>query len=86
MIQERNQDGEDHLKAVQANQLNKGLFEADSPQEMAYLAKTYGYSAVDKEDERKYQQAPDVKAAAPRKQASALAQQATQAAAQAVAQ
>lgn len=86
VIQERNQDGEDHLKAVQANQLNKGLFEADSPQEMAYLVKTYGYSAVDKEDERKYQQAPDVKAAAPRKQASALAQQATQAAAQAVAQ
>lgn len=82
VIQERNQDGRDRLKAVQSNQLNKGLFEADSPQEMAYLIKTYGYSAVDKEDERKYQRAEGVEHAASQKQEPNLVRQAMQAAAQ----
>lgn len=30
------------------------FFEADSTQEMAYLIKTYGYEAVDKQDQRLY--------------------------------
>lgn len=83
VIQERDQDGRDRLKAVQSNQLNKGLFEADSPQEMAYLIKTYGYSAVDKEDERKYQRAEGVDHAASQKQEPNLARLAMQAAEQA---
>jgi hypothetical protein len=46
---------------------------------MAYLVKTYGYSAVDKEDEHKYQHAPGVNADVSQKQAPKLTQQAAQA-------
>lgn len=81
VIQDRDQDGRDRLKAVQANQLNKGLFEADSPQEMAYLIKTCGYSAVDKEDEQKYQHVEGVGHTVSQKQKSSPARQALQAAA-----
>lgn len=47
-------DSKHKFKAVTAFDTNIGFYEADSPQEMAYLLKTYGYNAVDKEDERKY--------------------------------
>lgn len=47
-----NSDGTTHYQAVNRFDQTIGFFEADSPQEMAYLIKTYGYNAVDKQDER----------------------------------
>ena len=47
-----NSDGTTHYQAVNRFDQTVGFFEADSPQEMAYLIKTYGYNAVDKQDER----------------------------------
>lgn len=47
-----NSDGTTHYQAVNRFDKTIGFFEADSPQEMAYLIKTYGYNDVDKQDER----------------------------------
>lgn len=47
-----NSDGTMRYQAVNRFDQTIGFFEADSPQEMAYLIKTYGYNAVDKQDER----------------------------------
>ncbi len=47
-----NSDGTTHYQAINRFDQTIGFFEADSPQEMAYLIKTYGYNAVDKQDER----------------------------------
>lgn len=47
-----NDDGTSRYQAVNKFDQTIGFFEADSPQEMAYLIKTYGYNAVDKQDER----------------------------------
>ncbi|MDN6043173.1 MAG: DUF3991 and toprim domain-containing protein, partial [Lactobacillus sp.] len=50
--------GQDEFALVDAKQPDKvvGYFEANDPQQCAYLIKQYGYNAVDKEDEQKYQQ------------------------------
>jgi hypothetical protein len=47
-----NSDGTARYQAVNQFDQTIGFFEADSPQEMDYLIKTYGYNAVDKQDER----------------------------------
>lgn len=47
-----NSDGTAHYQAVNRFDQTIGFFEADSPQEMTYLINTYGYNAVDKQDER----------------------------------
>lgn len=49
---QKNSDGTLRYQAVNKFDRTIGFFEADSPQEMAYLIKTYGYNAVDKQDER----------------------------------
>lgn len=55
-IERRKNDAEqEKLFAVNAFDRTVGYFEADSPQEMAFLIKSYGYNAVDKEDEHRYQ-------------------------------
>lgn len=46
-------DGNRSYQAVNRFDQTIGFFEAESPQEMAYLIKVYGYNAVDKQDERK---------------------------------
>lgn len=46
-------DGNRSYQAVNRFDQTVGFFEAESPQEMAYLIKVYGYNAVDKQDERK---------------------------------
>ena len=68
----RRQDGQtvrliakdqDQFALVDRQQPDKvvGYFEANDPQQCAYLIKQYGYNAVDKEDEQKYQQTQPVK-------------------------
>ncbi|MCT3316281.1 LtrC-like protein, partial [Lacticaseibacillus paracasei] len=55
--------GQDEFALVDTKQPDKvvGYFEANDPQQCAYLIKQYGYNAVDKEDEQKYQQTQPVK-------------------------
>ncbi|WP_225420728.1 DUF3991 domain-containing protein [Lacticaseibacillus porcinae] len=69
-----NSDGTMHYQAVNRFDQTIGFFEADSPQEMAYLIKTYGYNAVDKQDERgmgaEVEQTPLRSKAQPRQQGS----------------
>ena len=56
-------NGQDQFSLVDRQQPDKvvGFFEANNPQQCAYLIKQYGYNAVDKEDEQKYQQTQPVK-------------------------
>ncbi|EPC18464.1 LtrC-like protein [Lacticaseibacillus paracasei subsp. paracasei Lpp226] len=56
-------NGQDQFSLVDRQQPDKvvGFFEANDPQQCAYLIKQYGYNAVDKEDEQKYQQTQPVK-------------------------
>ena len=78
----RRQDGQtakliandqDQFSLVDRKQPDKvvGYFEANDPQQCAYLIKKYGYNAVDKEDEQKYQQTQPVKPQQHKKQRAA---------------
>ncbi|MDK6823653.1 LtrC-like protein, partial [Lacticaseibacillus paracasei] len=66
-------NGQDQFSLVDRKQPDKvvGYFEANDPQQCAYLIKQYGYNAVDKEDEQKYQQTQPVKPQQHKKQRAA---------------
>lgn len=54
LIVERNQSNQKLSAYVKEQDNNIPVFEADSPEEAAFLAKNYGFQSVDREDQRKY--------------------------------